>query len=221
MDAHNKNSDLLKPITKAEKSRKKTGSKEQTEKQYTPIIPVPDDAPAFDGDACAYHSTQFQKAPDHIYDYTMADGSLVMKIVRWNDVQQGNGTTKKEMRPFIYGKDGAGNTGWYSQFADAPLPLYHLPDFAKRTDSVSGIQGILFVEGEKAAEAGQILFPRFIVTTTAGGSNASYKTDFSPVRFADVLISPDCGHAGAKYGDVVFKYCRKAGGVAPLKTDSL
>lgn len=190
---------LLQPIT-PEETRKRTGGKEK--RKYIPIVPVPDDAPSFDGSKCRYHNTQFQKEPDHIYEYRLGDGSLAMHIVRWDNVQQKDGTLKKEIRPYIYGTDATGRSGWRSQFLDK-LPLYNLSDLSNKRD-------ILFVEGEKTAEAAKILFPDYFVTTTAGGSNSAHKTDFSPVGGRCVLISPDCGEAGDKYGDHVYRRCRKA-----------
>lgn len=207
MDTQDKNSDLLKPITSSEKA-KKTTSKRQNEKRYTPIIPVPENAPSFTKLTPEYHNTQFQKAADHIYDYTMADGSLVMKVVRWNDIKQKDGTTRKEIRPFIYGKDRAGNIGWYSQFVDAPRPLYRLPQLLSK-DHLDKI--VLIVEGEKKADAAQALFPDYIVITSAGGSNAAHKTDFSPLKGRHILICPDCGLAGEKYEEIVYELCQKVG----------
>ncbi len=200
------NYELLKPITQEEKttaqaSRKKTGVTEK--KKYAPIVPVPFDAPPFNKYTCAYHNEQFRKFPDHIYGYCFADG-LAMHIVRWDDVEQKDGRLRKEIRPYIYGTDTAGKAGWYSQFLDE-LPLYNLPELTHNK------KDILFVEGEKTAEAARILFPDYTVTTTAGGSNSAHKTDFSPVCGMSVLISPDCGEAGNKYADHVYARCRKAG----------
>src|SRR3546814_3215597 len=50
---------------------------------------------------------------------------------------------------------------------------------------------IFWHEGEKAADAGKILFPNWIPTTTVGGGSAPHLTDFS--RFAGrlVIICPD------------------------------
>src|SRR3546814_14229682 len=54
-------------------------------------------------------------------------------------------------------------------------------------------------EGEKAADAGKILFPNWIPTTTVGGGSAPHLTDFS--RFAGrlVIICPDNDAAGYEY----------------------
>ncbi len=195
-------SELLQPITGEEKARKSNGTKEK--KKYAPILPVPDDAPPFDKDTCAYHNQQFRKFPDHIYLYRLADGSRAMYVVRWDGVEQKDGRLDKKIRPYLYGTDAVGKAGWYSQFLDE-RPLYNLPELN------SDRKDILFVEGEKTAEAARILFPDYCVTTTAGGSSSAHKTDFSPVSLRNVLISPDCGEAGHKYADHVYTRCRKAG----------
>lgn len=203
MDIADRDNELLQPITREEKARKSTNPKEK--KKYTPIVPVPADAPPFDKDTCAYHNQKFRKWPDHIYGYQLADGSLAMYIVRW-DHQTGplgtDGTSRKEIRPYIYGTDATGRAGWHSQFLD-DLPLYNL-------SGLDGQKDILFVEGEKTAEAAKILFPDYHVTTTAGGSNSAHKTDFTPVKGMRILISPDRGEAGDKYADHVYARCRKA-----------
>src|SRR3546814_6074453 len=58
---------------------------------------------------------------------------------------------------------------------------------------------IFWHEGEKAADAGKILFPNWIPTTTVGGGSAPHLTDFS--RFAGrlVIICPDNDAAGYEY----------------------
>jgi len=204
--------ETLKPLTPEEKAAKGTGGQKKAQK-YTPIIPVPDDAPPFDQDACAYHNEQFRKFPDHIYLYSLADGSRAMYVVRWDGVVQRDGRLDKEIRPYIYGSDAAGNVGWHSQFLDE-RPLYNLPELASERKE------ILFVEGEKTAEAAKILFPNYSVTTTAGGSGSAHKTDFSPVSLRNVLISPDGGEAGHKYADHVYAQCRKAGAWRVQKFDT-
>ena len=204
-------SELLQSITSEEKARKSTEGKDK--KKYSPIVPVPDDAPPFGKDTCAYHNALFGKFSDHIHLYKLADGSRAMYVVRWDGVKQKDGTLDKEIRPYIYGTDAAGNTGWYSQFLDE-RPLYNLAELS------SNRKDILFVEGEKTAEAARILFPDYSVTTTAGGSGSAHKTDFSPVSLRNVLISPDCGEAGHKYADHVYTRCRKAGAWRVQKFDT-
>ena len=217
MDTPPQDSDLLKPITQAEKHQKKTGSKKQDKPKIKQIKPVPADAPAFNLEACSYHNNLFKKAPDHIHDYRWADDSLAMHVVRWDQIKQKDGTTRKEIRPFIYGIDPAGHTGWYSQFVDNPRPLYRLPKLLSR-DHLDKI--VLIVEGEKKADAAQTLFPDYIVITSSGGSNAAHKTDFSPLKGRHVLISPDCGLAGEKYADQVYELCQEAGAKSIHKFDT-
>jgi P4 family phage/plasmid primase-like protien len=193
----------LKRITGEEKAKGNTEAKKKKGKnRYTPIVPVPVDAPPFDKGACAYHNKVFGKEAGHIYGYSLA-GGVAMYVARWDGVKQKDGTPGKEIRPYIYGTDAKGKAGWYSQFLDEP-PLYNLPDL------IANKKDVLFVEGEKTAEAAKILFPDYTVTTTAGGSGSAHKTDFSPLSGMSVLISPDCGEAGSKYASHVYRQCRKA-----------
>ena len=213
MDIPHQDHELLKPITQEEQASKKAEAGTKVKKKYAPLVPVPIDALPFDHSIFNYHNTQFKKAPDHIYKYRLADVSLAMLIGRWDHVKQRDGTFKKEIRPYIYGTDATGKAGWHSQFLD-DLPLYNLPGLTDKKD-------ILFVEGEKTAEAAKTLFPDYSVTTTAGGSNSTHKTDFSPVKGMRILISPDCGEAGGKYGDQVYRRCRNAGACRIQKFDTL
>lgn len=225
MDISKRDHDLLQPITQEEQASKKTEASigAKGKKRYTPIVPVPIDAPPFDKNTCRFHNGQFKKEPDHIYEYRLADSSLAMLMVRWNNVLQGDGTLKKEMRPYIFGTNANGKAGWYSQSLDNP-PLYNLTNFILAKvlgDFTPSKQGILFVEGEKTAEAAKILFPDYYVTTTVGGSKSAHKTDFSYLRGHYVLVAPDCGDAGSSYADEVYKRCGRARARRIQKFDTL
>ncbi len=75
-------------------------------------------------------------------------------------------------------------------------PLYNLPLIAKS-------QEIIFVEGEKCAEA--ITKLGYCGTTTPGGANAQLeKVDWLPLKDKSLLIWPDNDEAGIKYAERVF-----------------
>lgn len=85
----------------------------------------------------------------------------------------------------------------------SPRPLYNLPGIA-----VS--QRVIFVEGEKAAQA--LIDYGVHATTVMGGANAPVdKTDWSPVTGKAVTIWPDNDSAGQKYAEMVRKALVKAG----------
>ena len=60
------------------------------------------------------------------------------------------------------------------------------------------------VEGEKAADAAELRFPGYVVTTSLGGAKAAATADWSPLRDRVVTIWPDADEAGLHYAkDVV------------------
>jgi hypothetical protein len=75
-----------------------------------------------------------------------------------------------------------------------PRPLYELPGLPK--DSL-----VVVCEGEKAADAARSL--GFTATTSAGGSNAAAKTDWSPLAGKEIWVIPDNDTPGRKYADAV------------------
>jgi putative DNA primase/helicase len=69
-----------------------------------------------------------------------------------------------------------------------------LDQLAARPEAV-----VLFAEGEKAADAGQRLFPDFVAVTTMNGSQSPGKTDFTPFAGRKVYIAPDNDESGMNY----------------------
>ena len=49
----------------------------------------------------------------------------------------------------------------------------------------------VLVEGEKAADAAQRLFPDYVAMSWMGGSNADADADLSPLVSRDVILWPD------------------------------
>lgn len=82
-------------------------------------------------------------------------------------------------------------------------PLYNLP-------GIINSQHIIFVEGEKAAQA--LIDRGFTATTTLGGANApTKKTDWSPIEGKNITIWPDNDETGQTYAESVRKALIKAG----------
>lgn len=172
------------------------------------IFPVPIDAAALAGSQeIRYWSgtKRFNAHPTAAYPYHTADGGLFAYMVRW-DIQQADGTLKKETRPFIYAEEKNGERGWKCKGPQEECVLYNLPEIMGRPDAA-----ILVVEGEKTAEAAKLLFPNLVVTATLFGALAPHKTDWSTIKGREVIISPDFDSAGIKYGDAVCNLCKKAG----------
>lgn len=118
------------------------------------------------------------------YQYKDRLGNLVGVIARW-DYPDGN----KKIRPVSHN-----GSGWILGGMTEPCPLYNLPDLdiAKR---------VYITEGEKAADA--ITGLRLSATTSAHGSNSTYKTDWTPLAGKEVIILPDNDKPGNKYAQEV------------------
>jgi hypothetical protein len=124
-----------------------------------------------------------------MWTYTDADDVPVGAVVRW-DKTDGH----KDIRPVAL-KGGK----WVQAGMKDPAPLYRLGDLLRKpTDRV------YVLEGEKAVEAARNL--GLLATTSAGGSNASKKTDWEPLAGRDVVIFPDNDIPGRKYADDVLAH---------------
>lgn len=109
--------------------------------------------------------------PDRWFDYCRADGRISFQIMRW-EAKEGS---PKYIRPILPNGD------W--KLPKGKRVLYNRVDLKRRTDS-----GVLYVEGEKTAEAAKRLVPERIVTTSAGGAD---KVDWKPLAKRDIIIWPD------------------------------
>lgn len=180
----------------------KTSSKNKDED--TLLCPVPEEAPVFSENTCSWHNRKFGCKPSAFYRYDTEEGRLAGYIVRWDTVQE-EGPSKKEIIPYVYVQDKQGNKRWKGKGFAAPRPLYNLFEIMSRPHDV-----VLIGEGEAVAEAGKILFPDFVSTTSMHGSQSPGKTDWSPLKGRDVIISPDFDTAGQRYAGAVTAYCHKA-----------
>lgn len=124
------------------------------------------------------------------WPYRDEQGRLLFWVVRVD--RPGD---KKEIRPVTWAKNTDTGEAEYRLMAPPPLlPLYRLEALLGNPD-----RPVLIVEGEKAADAAQQIFPDMVVVTSSGGSNAAHKTDWSPLKGREVLISPDLDEPGEKY----------------------
>lgn len=196
--------DLSNPLSKEELARKRKAPDKQ-KKNFTPLIPVPDEAPHFTENTPASHNKEFNSKPTSIYLYHTSDGSLVGYMVRW-DFSNEDGKPKKSVIPYVYVEDNKGKKYWRGGGFPEPRPLYNLFDVTNRSKSP-----VIVVEGEKVANALKPLVPDCVVTTSAHGSKSPHKTDWSAMKDRDVIICPDFDEAGIHYGDQVCLECRKSG----------
>jgi uncharacterized protein (DUF927 family)/5S rRNA maturation endonuclease (ribonuclease M5) len=127
-----------------------------------------------------------------IYHYLDAKGDPVGVIIR------GDSDGKK-----AFSKLGWNGKAWHgkSQWLGEKHPLYRLTEVNQKKK-----KKVLIVEGEKTVESAQKLFPEYVVTTSAMGSNQDIgKTDWSVLKDREVVICRDYDEAGAKYEQAVIK----------------
>jgi len=126
----------------------------------------------------------YGRAPDHLWRYATTDGETAFYACRWNSADA------KTFRPLSY-LDGE---GWALVAWPDHRPLYRLDEIAAKPGA-----SIVVCEGEKAADAAALIYPRSIATTSSGGANAAAKSDWSPLAGRRVLIWPDHDEPGRKY----------------------
>lgn len=107
-------------------------------------------------------------------------------------------------------KDGDKEFRPYDMIASAykmpnPRPLYNL-------DSIIKANRIIFVEGEKCAQA--LIDKGIPATTCMGGANTvTDKTDFKPLEGKEIIIWPDNDDVGFTYAQNIAEACRNAGAI--------
>jgi putative DNA primase/helicase len=153
-------------------------------KQKIPIVPVPPDAPE-----CKFKIPKYGD-PTGMWPYHDADGNLLFYRVRF-DFENKDGEQDKVVMPVTYCDIGNGKCAWRSKDIPGLKPLYNLPQILSKPDV-----DIIVVEGEKAADAAQILFHGMIVTTWSGGGNAYKNTDWSYLKGRKVFLWPDADGPG-------------------------
>lgn len=167
------------------------------ESEWTPIMPVPEDAPKIDKDAAA------RLAPPGFsftngWRYLNADGHLLGAVVRYDRPANGVAAAK-EIRPLTF-CERDGRREWRPKGFPDPRPLFQLQKLAKRP-----ADPVLLVEGEKTATAAEKHFADYVVTTSPGGAQAVRKADWTPLFGRKVVIWPDHDKAGADYAAAVVK----------------
>ncbi|GAB4384135.1 MAG: hypothetical protein Kow0022_05810 [Phycisphaerales bacterium] len=128
--------------------------------------------------------------PSMTWRYENAKGQPVGLVIRWDK------PTGKDVRPVSRTSDGR----WIIGAMPEPRPLYGLPDLLKVPEGTR----VYVCEGEKAADAARAV--GLIATTSAHGSKAASKSDWSPLAspaIREVVILPDADAAGEWYADDV------------------
>lgn len=135
------------------------------------LVPVPEDAPP---------PPIPPNATGH-WAYHTADGGVIGYIYRLDPAGQ-----RKQFCPLSYT-----DQGWKKIGFATPRPIYGLRELAERPTA-----RVLLVEGEKAANAGRILFPDDVVVSWPNGSNNTHNVQWSPLAGRTILAIPDQDDTG-------------------------
>lgn len=127
--------------------------------------------------------------------YTDSQAVSIGEVVRWNPPAGG-----KIVRPISRRGD-----GWVIAAMPEPRPLLNLPELSRMPEGA----WVYIVEGEKCVDAARAI--GLVATTSAGGSKAAAKSDWSVMRGKVAVILPDHDAAGDAYADEVALLCQAAG----------
>lgn len=148
------------------------------------------------------------------YHYYDADGKLIGIRVRLDPPN-----ASKQIKPFIYklrSDSAEGEAGWVS--AELPFltkPLYNLQELVENPG-----KEVLFVEGEKTAEAAKKLFPHMVVITGWGASGNYQHLDLNPLIGRSIVIWPDNDNAGFKGQQTLVSYLEELNATVRVVTYS-
>lgn len=155
-----------------------------------PIAPVPADAqpPNF------FHS-KFGHATA-TWAYYDEQGRLVGYTMRFDYIDE-NGDPARAYRPLAWCITPTGPE-WRKRAFPTPRPLYRLPEILERPDAT-----VLICEGERTADAAQLLLPDMVATTSAFGAQKAEKTNWSALVGRSVIIAPDHDEHGEAFCEAV------------------
>ena len=149
---------------------------------FTIILPVPESAPQ--PPRC--HAQHGQASA--LWRYTDGQGCTLSYVARF-DTPAG-----KVILPLCFAQYGTNRPQWVWKALPEPRPLYNLSSLTALPDDAP----VLLVEGEKAADAAQVLFSHCAALTWSGGANAVGKADWSSLAGRTVTIWPDNDEPGFK-----------------------
>ena len=88
--------------------------------------------------------------------------------------------------------------GWRTH--EGLRPIYGLDRLAERPGNP-----VIICEGEKAADAAQLLFPDLVAITSMEGASRAARTDWRPLRGRDVVVWPDNDAPGREYARSLYR----------------
>lgn len=175
-------------------------------KEFEPIVPVPADAPKFSLSSRRFRS-KAHGAPACFWTYRNAEGKPMGYVARYETKDADGKVVDKMIWPWTFALR-EGRREWVVGAMPDPRTLYNLDLIAASPDAVVQLH-----EGEKSADAGGIIFPNWIPTTTVGGGSAPHLTDFTPLKGRTVIICHDNDAAGVVYAQQVSALLIEAGAI--------
>lgn len=171
--------------------------KQEKKPEWSPILPVPPDAPAPD-----FEHFRLKK-PVAVWRYNDEQGRALGYVARFERPDGG-----KEILPLVFAENATGGRQWRWLSFPKPRSLFGLDLLA-----ASPKAGVLIVEGEKACDAANRLLQgkNIVAATWPGGSKATKYADFSPLRGRRVAIWPDHDEPGRQAAEAVAAMCREVG----------
>lgn len=134
-----------------------------------------------------------------IWEYRSFDDEFICFIVRYAPQSINE---RKSFRPFIY-VNGQLEKQWYRDEKgeiQKERPLYGLQKL-----KLNANKPVLLVEGEKTADAGQLLFPEYNVLSWMGGSGIAKNIDLGYLKDKQVYLLPDNDENGYKAMELIKK----------------
>lgn len=163
-------------------------SKKTVSESWKPMRPVPKGIETPKGVEHFKHGR-----PKRTWEYRELDGQLIGLIHRFEKTNS-EGGIDKTLIPMCYCYSDKGGKSWTWKSFDKPRPLYNLPLFKKYPD----VPVIMF-EGEKTADAGQVIFKdKFVCSTWPGGAAAVKYCDTKYLKGRKVILWPDNDPPGMK-----------------------
>lgn len=162
-------------------ARKAPQARKADKDDWTPVLPVPNDAPEPD-----FRHSRLGDPVAH-WTYRNGQGRILGYVARF-ETDRG-----KEVLPLTFCAQGR-QTAWRWQSFPTPRPLYNLD----RLGTGEANAPVLLVEGEKSCDATQRLMPEAVAMTWPGGCKAVGKADFTPLAGRHVTIWPDADKPGAE-----------------------
>lgn len=162
-------------------------SKKTPSESWKPMRPVPK------GVSVPTDVSHFKHGkPSRTWQYHEVDGQLIGLIHRF-EKKNDEGGIDKTLIPMCYCLSDVGGKSWSWKSFDKPRPFYNLPLFKNKDLPV-----IVF-EGEKTADAAQVIFKdKFICTTWPGGAAAVKYCDTKCLKGRKVILWPDNDPPGFK-----------------------